>query len=40
MFENYVEELCSLGNLNDRTEIKLITTEHNVMCGETSNKDL
>lgn len=40
MFENYLEELCSLGNMNDRTEIKFITTEHTVIYQETGNKDL
>jgi len=40
MFENSLEELCSLENLNDKTEIKLIPTEHNVINRETSNKDL
>lgn len=33
MSEHCLEELCSLG-----TDIKFITTEHNVIYWETSNK--
>lgn len=35
MSEHYLEELCSPG-----TDIKFITTEHNVIYWETSDKDL
>lgn len=34
MSEHYLEELYSLG-----TDIRFITTEHNVIYWETSNKD-
>lgn len=40
IFENYLEEQCSLGNLNDRTEVKFISREHAVIYWETGNKDL